>query len=175
MSGKIISSLVIFLIFIYITVFICTIPMDFTIGYENGRLTASHIGSLIVKAVNDKFISLMKFDLGRAGKNNQSLNYLVTDIMPNSVKLLMGGILLAIILGTAKGIIDSRRGSSSESNLKVLLTIIPISLPDVLIIALLQRFAIFLNNNGIKVLRVGGGDTISHMVLPIIALSILPA
>lgn len=142
--------------------------------FEDGKLITSHIGALVVKSANDKFISLLQFDLGRAGKDNKSLNYLVTDIMPDSLALLFGGILLAILLGITKGIIDSKR-DKSESSLKVLATLIPISLPDILIIALLQRLAIFLNNHGMKFIKVGGGGTINHMILPIVALSILPA
>lgn len=174
-SKKVLLSVIIFLIFVYITVLLCNIPSSFTIKYENGRLTPSHIGVFIIKDTNEKFISLMKLDLGRAGKDNRSLNYLVTSIMKNSIFLLAGGLVLAVLLGVSKGIIDSKRGSTSESSLRVLGTIIPISLPDILIIALLQRLALFLNNHGIEIFKVGGSGTINHVLLPIIALSILPA
>lgn len=174
-SKKVMLSVLIFLIFVYVTVLLCTIPTDFTITFENGKAIPSHIGVLIIKDTNEKFISLLKLDLGKTGKDERSLNYLVTNIMKDSVLLLAGGIILAILLGVSKGIIDSKRGSTSESSLKVLGTIIPISLPDILIIALLQRLAVFLNNHGIEIFKVGGGGTINHALLPIIALSILPA
>lgn len=174
-SRRILSPVFIFLIFVYVTVLLCSIPADFTISFENGKATPSHIGVFIIKDANEKFISLLKLDLGRVGKDEKSLNYLATSIMKNSLILLAGGLVLAIILGTAKGIIDSKRGSTSESSLKVLGTIIPISLPDILIIALLQRLALFLNNHGIHIFKVGGSGTVNHILLPIIALSILPA
>ncbi len=174
-SKKLLSAVLIFLIFVYVTVLLCTIPTDFTIKFENGKVTPSHIGVFIIKDTNEKFISLLKLDLGRTGKDNRSLNYLVTSMMQNSMLLLTGGLMLAALLGVSKGIIDSKRGSTSESSLKVLGTIIPISLPDILIIALLQRLAIYLNNHGIEIFKVGGGGTINHLLLPIIALSILPA
>lgn len=174
-SKKALSSILVFLIFVYITVLICNIPRDFTITFSDGKATPSHIGIFIIKAANEKFVSLLKLDLGRGGKDQRSLNYLVTSIMKNSVLLLAGGLALAIILGVAKGIIDSKRGSTSESSLKVLGTIIPISFPDIMVIALLQRLAIFLNNRGIDIFKVGGSGTINHILLPIIALSILPA
>jgi ABC-type dipeptide/oligopeptide/nickel transport system permease component len=174
-SKKVLLSVLIFLIFVYVTVLLCTIPTDFTISFENGKMTPSHIGVLIIKDTNEKFISLLKLDLGRTGKDDRSLNYLVTSIMKDSLLLLAGGMILAVLLGITKGIIDSKRGSTSESSLKVLSTIIPISLPDILIIALLQRLALLLNNHGIEIFRVGGGGTINHVLLPIIALSILPA
>ncbi len=172
---KIIPSVIIFFIFVYITVLLCYIPGDFTITAENGKLTPSHIGVLIIKNTNEKFISLLKLDLGSTGKDCRSLNYLVTDTLKNSMTLLTGGFILAVLLGIPKGIMDSKRGSSKEAGLKVLGTIIPISLPDIMIIALLQRLAVFLNKQGIELLRVGGYGTINHMLLPVLALSILPA
>jgi ABC-type dipeptide/oligopeptide/nickel transport system permease component len=174
-SRKLLISALIFMIFVYVTVLICSIPGSFTITLEDGRLVPSHIGVFIVKDANEKFLSLLKLDLGRSGRDNRSLNYLVTDTMKNTVQLLAFGLLLAAVLGVSKGILDSKRGSSSESSLKILGTIIPVSLPDIMIIALLQRFAVFLNKNGIDVIKVGGGGTINHMYLPILALSILPA
>lgn len=174
-SKKLVSSFLIFLIFVYVTVFLCTIPRNFTIKFEDGKATPSHIGVFIIKDTNEKFISLLKLDLGKAGRDNRSLNYLVTSILKHTLVLLTGGLILAVLLGVSKGILDSKRGRSSESGLKVLGTIIPISLPDVMIIALLQRFAIFLGNNGIDIFKVGGSGTASHLPLPLIALSILPA
>lgn len=174
-SRRILPSAIIFFIFVYITVFICSIPRNYTITIEDGKITPSHIGVFIVKDTNEKFLSLLKLDMGRTGKDNRSLNYLVTEIMKNSMTLLTGGFVLAMLFGIPKGIMDSKRGSTSESSLKVLGTIIPISLPDILIIAILQRLAVFLNKQGIEIFRVGGYGTINHMLLPVLALSILPA
>jgi len=174
-SKKILSSVIIFLIFVYVAVLLCSMPSSYTISLKDGNITPSHIGVFIIKDANEKFTSIIKLDLGRVGKDGRSLDYLVTSIMKNSVMLLSSGIILAILLGIPKGIFDSRRGSTSESGLKVLGTIIPISLPDIMIIALLQRLAVYLNNHGIEIFRVGGSGTVNHMLLPVIALSILPA
>jgi len=172
---RLLPAVTIFLVFVYITIFLCSIPASFTVTMEDGRLVPSHIGVFIIKAANEKFLSLLKLDLGRVGKDGKSLNYLVTDAMKNSLTLLTGGLLLAIILGIPKGIMDSRKGNASSTGLKVLGTIIPVSLPDIMIIALLQRLAVFLNKRGIEIFSVGGYGTIHHMLLPILALSVLPA
>lgn len=172
---RLLPAVIIFFVFAYITVFMCSIPSDFTVTLEDGRLTPSHIGVFIIKDTNEKLLSLLKLDLGRVGRDNRSLNYLVTDAMKNSLTLLTGGLLLAIVLGIPKGIMDSRRGNTNSTGLKVLGTIIPVSLPDIMIIALLQRLAVFLNKNGIEIFRVGGYGSIHHMLLPILALSVLPA
>ena len=173
-AKKLLLSVLIFSIFVYITVLLCSIPRSFTISFEDGKVTPSHIGVFIIKDTNEKFVSLLKLDLGRSGRDGRSLNYLVTDVMKNSIVLLSGGMALALFFGIFKGIIDSKRGSTSESGLKVLGTIIPISLPDILIIALLQRLAVFLNSHGIEIFKIGGSGTINHILLPVLALSILP-
>jgi ABC-type dipeptide/oligopeptide/nickel transport system permease component len=120
-------------------------------------------------------VSLIKFDLGGTGTDGRSLNYLVTNTAKNSVLLLTGGLMIAILLGIPKGIFDSRRGSEKGLSMKVLSTIIPVSIPDIMIIAILQRLAVYLNKHGIEIFRVGGGGTLNHILLPLIALSILPA
>ena len=174
-SRKAFTIALIFFIFVYITILLCTIPSNFTLSFEDGRLTPSHIGVFIIKEVNEKFVSLIKFDLGGTGTDGRSLNYLVTNTAKNSVLLLTGGLMIAILLGIPKGIFDSRRGSEKGLSMKVLSTIIPVSIPDIMIIAILQRLAVYLNKHGIEIFRVGGGGTLNHILLPLIALSILPA
>lgn len=174
-SRKILTAVLIYFIFIYVTVLLCTIPRNFTINFEEGRLTPSHTVVFIIKDSNEKFMSLIKLNLGVTGTDDRPLNYLVVKTMKNSVSLLIGGFVLAILLGIPKGVFDSKRGKQKESSLKVLSTIIPVSIPDIMIIALLQRLAVFLNKNGIEIFRVGGSGTINHMILPLVALSILPA
>lgn len=172
---KVLSSLLLFLLFIYFTVLICTLPRSFTIKTVEGQMTSTHTGFQIVRSANEKFFSLLKLDLGSTGKDNRPLIYLVKEMMKNSIILIIWGFLLCVVVGLGKGIADSRRGNRKESSLKVLMTIIPISLPDVLIIALLQRLAVYLTDHGIDVFKIGGIGTIQHLYLPIIALSILPS
>lgn len=172
---RILPPFLIFLVFVYLTIFICSIPSDYTFTVVDGQVVPSHIGVFIIKDANEKFMSLLKLDLGRTGKDARSLNYLVTEITKNSLILLSGGFILAVAFGIPKGIMDSKRGRTDGSNLKVLGTIIPISLPDIMIIALLQRLAVFLNKNGIELLSVGGGGSMKNIVLPVLALSVLPA
>lgn len=174
-SRKILTVVLIFFIFVYVTVLFCTVPSNFTINFEDGRLKPSHTGAFIIKETNEKFISLIKLDLGVTGTDSRSLNYLIFKTMKNSVSLLVGGFMIAILLGIPKGIFDSNRGKKKMSSLKVLSTIVPVSIPDIMIIALLQRLAVFLNTKGIEIFRVGGGGSINHMLLPLVAISILPA
>lgn len=171
---KLVSSVIIFLLFIYISIFICKLPGDYTIKRVDGQWTTTHTLAQLVNDSNDKFLELMKFDLG-SNRDGRPLDYLATDILKNSLVLMACGLTAAVALGILKGIADSRRGKRGESNLKVLMTIIPVSLPDIFIIALLQKLAIYLSSKGIEIFKVAGSGSINHLFLPVIALSILPA
>jgi ABC-type dipeptide/oligopeptide/nickel transport system permease component len=171
---RILASILIFCIFIYITVFICTIPRSYTVKKIDGKWTASYPIKNVLKSVNNRVTSIVQGDF-KVTANGKDLIQLMKTALKRSMKLLMGGLLIAIILGIFKGIFDSRRGKSRDSSLKILLTIIPISLPDVLIVAMLQAFAIWLIQHGIRIFKVAGAGTWQHEILPIVALSVLPA
>jgi ABC-type dipeptide/oligopeptide/nickel transport system permease component len=173
-SKRILASILIFCIFIYVTVFICTIPSSYTVKKIDGKWTATYPIKNVIKSVNNRVTSLVQGDV-KATANGKNLFDLTKTALKRSMKLLMGGLLIAVILGIFKGIFDSRRGKSRDSSLKILLTIIPISLPDVLIVAMLQAFAIWLIQHGIRIFKVAGAGTWQHEILPIVALSILPA
>ncbi|OGO76595.1 MAG: hypothetical protein A2Y23_05355 [Clostridiales bacterium GWB2_37_7] len=173
-SKKALSIILLFCIFIYITVFISTVPKNFTIKQVDGKWTATYPIKNIMKSVNNKLVSLAQGDY-KTTSNGKDAIALIKASLAKSMRLLTGGLIIAMILGLFKGIFDSRRGKSKDSSLKILLTIIPISLPDILIVAILQTFAIWLIQNGIKIFRVAGSGTWNHEVLPIVALSILPA
>lgn len=171
---KVLSSVLIFCIFVYVTVFISVIPKNYTIKEVDGKWTSTYPVKTIIKNVNDKLISLAEGDY-KVTANGKDTIMLLKNSVKKSMKLLTGGLIVAVVFGIFKGIFDSRRGKSKDSSLKVLLTIIPISLPDVLIVALLQAFAIWLIQHGIKIFKVAGAGTWHHEVLPIVALAILPA
>ena len=173
-SKRILASVLILCIFIYVTVFINTIPRSYTVKKVDGNWTETYPIKNVIKGVNYRLISLAKGEY-KVTASGKDLISLMKAALKRSMKLLAGGLLIAMIFGILKGILDSRRGKSRDSSLKVLLTIIPISLPDVLIVAMLQAFAIWLIQHGIKIFKVAGAGTWHHEVLPIVALSILPA
>jgi ABC-type dipeptide/oligopeptide/nickel transport system permease component len=173
-SKKVLATVLLFCIFIYVTVFICTVPKNYTIKQIDGKWTATYPIKNIIKGANEKLVSLSQGDY-KTTANGKDAIALIKDSLGRSMRLLAGGLIIAMVLGIFKGIFDSRRGKSKDSSLKILLTIIPISLPDILIVAMLQAFAVWLIQHGIKVLKVAGSGTWHHEILPIIALSILPA
>jgi ABC-type dipeptide/oligopeptide/nickel transport system permease component len=171
---RVLASILIFCVFIYVTVFISVVPKNYTIKQVDGKWMATYPIKTITKIVNNKLVSLAQGDF-KVTANGKDTVLLLKNGVKKSMKLLTGGLILAVMLGILKGIFDSRRGKSKDSSLKVLLTIIPISLPDVLIVALLQSFAIWLIHHGIKIFKVAGSGDWHYQVLPILALAILPA
>lgn len=171
---KVCATILIFCVFIYVTVFICSVPSNYTMKKVDGQWVATYPMKMIIKGVNQRLVALAQGEY-KTTANGKDTIALVKKSSAHSIKLLTGGLIIAMILGVLKGIFDSRRGKSKDSSLKILLTIIPISLPDVLIVALLQAFAIWLIQHGIKIFKVAGSGTWQHDVLPIVALSILPA
>lgn len=173
-SKRVLATLLLFCVFIYVTVFICTVPKNYTIKQVDGKWTATYPVKNIIKGVNNKLVALAQGDY-KTTANGKDAIALIKESLAKSMRLLAGGLIIAMIVGILKGIFDSRRGKSKDSSLKILLTIIPISLPDILIVAMLQSFAIWLIQHGITIFKVAGSGTWHHEILPIIALSVLPA
>ncbi|MGB7606094.1 MAG: ABC transporter permease [Lutisporaceae bacterium] len=167
---KIISSVIIFITFIYITILISSSNMLFSIYVINNRIKLSGPTKETLSNINQKFISLLKFNLGIAYDNRQ-LSEIIMPYVIKSIELMIIGVLLGLIIGVLKGIIDSRR-NNKDTSFKLLLSIIPLSLPDILIIAILQYFAIWLSKHGIKVLKVAGSGSVYHLILPVVALAL---
>ena len=91
-----------------------------------------------------------------------------------SIKLLSSALGIAIILGILKGVSDSKKEKKNNSTFKLFTTVIGLSIPVIFIVPLLQVIVQYLiKTYGISFPTVGD-ETLKHMILPIIALSILP-
>lgn len=171
---NLLSTIIFIFIFVYITVFIVKMPRNFTIKVIDGNLVETVPMSMIIKNTNDTVWSILTGNLG-SSTGGKPLLPTVLKASKNTILLLLWGIILGFIVGILKGIFDSNKNHGKKSSFKILLSMIPISFPDVLIVAIFQYFAIWLIKHGIKIFKVGGGGTINHALLPIITLSILPA
>jgi len=94
--------------------------------------------------------------------------------LKKSIGLLMGAIMLSTTLGIIKGIFDSRRNEKQNSTIKLMTTIVGLSLPDFFIIMLIQASIVLLGRRDIRILPLAGYETVKHSILPIISLSIIP-
>lgn len=171
---KIFSKVLVLLVFTYISIFIFSIPQGYSWEIIDGRFVSTYPLYMIVKKTNNTFISLLELNLGYNIKG-KALSEILFPSFKKTALLLTSSIALAFVLGIFKGISDSNRGNKNYASVKVLTSVIPISIPDVLIAAIMQSFAIWLNQRGIHIFKVAGSGTLAHSFLPIIALSILPA
>lgn len=171
---KLFYSAILLIAFTYLSIFIFSIPSRYTWKVIDGRAISNYPIGMIIKRSNNIFISLLEFNLGCDIKG-KDLKGILFGASVKTVFLLFSSIVISLILGVLKGILDSNKGKKNHLSVKVLTSILPISLPDVLIAAIMQSFAIWLNQRGIHIFKVAGAKTINYSFLPIIALSILPA
>ncbi len=171
---KAISTILILLSFIYITVLLNVIPPDFQARVTGkGIITSYPVSSML--SDSNEMLRLIFINNQEVLYRSRPLSVYLHNLFGRTMLILAVGLLLSIVIGIIKGIIDSKRGGHGNKSIQVLMTVIPISLPDVLIIVLFQLLAVFLSQNGIRIFKVAGTGTINHMLLPAITLSILPA
>lgn len=167
---KIMASLFIFVTFIYIILFISFARNTFYFDVVDSKIKFFGPTKEVISMINQRFLNLLKFDFGITYKE-KLLSEIIMPYFIKSMELLILGVLLGLALGILKGILDSRR-NGKDTSFKLLFSIIPLSLPDVLIIALLQYAAIWLSKHGIKVIKVAGSGDIRYVILPVIALAL---
>ncbi len=178
--GKKIFYQAIVLVMILVIILIASgIPTDFNVYYEYGQYHWSM--SLEEVRLNifqhfQGFLSGEIFDVVIAG---ESIGTLFRSAFVLSLKVLFGGTVLAFLIGVPKGILDSRKRGKSGT-FKLLQSYIPLSIPDVLTVGLVQFGAIYLYYNDITFFGLGpihflGDESWLSTIYPIISISILPA
>ncbi len=109
------------------------------------------------------------FDLGPSLRHeNWTVNEILAAGLPVSITLGLTAILLAVIIGTAAGVLGAVRPGSWMDAATLLLALIGISLPTFVIgTALLLVFAVWL-----AWLPIGGWGGFAHLILPAVTLSL---
>lgn len=140
--------------------------------------------------VIDYYKKILKGDLGYTKKlvryvdssgnhksryeNIDPVDGIVKDGLMRSLKLLITALAIALIIGIPKGIYDSKKGKETNSTIKLFITVIGLSIPIIFLGPLLQYAAISLRSNYGIIFPTIGDSTLKHMILPTIALSLLP-
>ena len=127
----------------------------------------------IFQNVVDYYKTLLSGTFGTTNENKSVFNY-VESSFKNSATLLLFSLIFAIVLGILKGIFDSKKQKRYSSNLKTLSTLTILAMPDVFLILLLQFSAVILYRNGIELVPAAGYGGVRYMILPIIALTLIP-
>ncbi|MFH5837211.1 ABC transporter permease subunit [Proteiniclasticum sp. C24MP] len=155
------------------------VPMDFDIIYEKGRYQPNMSWDMIAEGIRENFRYIFSGEV----KDLVILDDTVGELFAVSAKrsgiVLSAGILLAVLIGIPKGILDSRK-RDRIGTFKMLQSLVPLSVPDILTIGLVQVLALYLFKNNMTFLGIGpiefkGDQYWYNAIYPIISISVLPA
>jgi len=178
-AKKILMNILILLVILFLVIAVTGIPLDFDIISSNGKNTPNMEMNVIFENIKNNFKIFFSGEAFKVRIQGETVGQLLVKTATRSLSILFFGTILAVILGIPKGIIDSRKNDRSGT-IKLLQSLIPLSVPDILIIVLVQIFAIYLYNNGFSIFGLGplpayGDETLANAIYPIISISILPA
>lgn len=148
---KIIEKLIYYLfqiILVFVSVIVVSnIPNNFNISIVNGRLYTNFSWNEVLSK-SSKYISALFTD----GLGKTNTHYDVMDLVSysfiRSFKLLFTVIIFALIFGMLKGILDGFKDNKS-SNIHTIGTLLFFSIPDVMVVILIQMLFIYLNRSDI--------------------------
>lgn len=158
-------------------------------GSQLERTSLSSMGD-VKNDVIDYYKKLLKGELGYTKKliryidtqgnhksryeNIDPIDEIVKGGFIKSMKLLLAAQCIALIIGIPKGILDCKKGKENNSTVKLFITVIGLSIPIIFLGPLLQFTAISLRYKYGIIFPSVGDTTLKHMLLPTIALSVLP-
>jgi len=178
---KIALNILMLLSIISIIVLLTKIPLDLDFTYIDGELTSNMDFTLYKEEVFNSIRLLVTGDYLQMtiGGRWQTVGEIMSVSLRRSMTVFFLSLILAVVIGVLKGIFDSRRGKK-PSTIKFLQTIIPLSVPDVLTISLVQMFAYYLYQKEVSLLGLGpiphgGSGHWTQGIYPVIALSLVPA
>ncbi len=105
-------------------------------------------------------------DLGRSYLTNRPVNQEISFRFPNTIKLAISGIIIAVIVGVPLGIISATRQNTIVDNLSMSFALVGVSMP----IFWLGILLILLFSVNLGWLPSSGYSTWQHMIMPAIAL-----
>lgn len=179
LSKKIIVNLLILLVILLLVITVTGVPMDFDITSYNGKNTPNMDMKAITDSIKTNFKTFLSGEALSIKVQGDTVGQLLTKTAQKSSIILIGGAILALIIGIPKGIIDSRKRDRSGT-IKLLQSLIPLSVPDILTIVLVQLGAMYLYSQKISFLGLGvipsvGDKNFLNAIYPIISIAILPA
>lgn len=176
---RLVKNLLILLIILGVIIAITGIPIDYNVTYSDG-VNHSTVGmEELIESIKNNFKTFWSGEVFEVEIQGQTSLALLAQAGKRSFIVLFGGTVLALLLGIPKGIIDSRKDNRAGT-FKLLQSLIPLSIPDVLIIAIVQFIAIYFFHNNIAIfgsepIPTIGDELIRNIIYPIISISILPA
>ncbi|MEG0307847.1 MAG: ABC transporter permease subunit [Clostridium sp.] len=178
-ARKIIRNIVILLITLFLLIAVTGIPVNFDIFSPEGKYTPNMGMNMILENIKANFSVFWSGEAFNVMIQGKTVGTLLIETAKKSSSILFCGAALAVIIGVPKGIIDSRK-NNRYGTIKLLQSLIPLSVPDILTITIVQLGGLYLYNNQISIFGLGpfpalGDGTFGHAIYPIISISILPA
>ncbi len=175
----ILSNILLLLVILFLVIAITGVPLDSGVTIFDGEKVTSIGFNQILESIKNNFKIILTGEAFGVEIQGKSVGLLLANTALKSSAIVFFGTLLAVLIGIPKGIIDSRK-RDQNGTLKLLQSLIPLSVPDIFTIALVQFLAIYLFKNKITILGIGpipayGSETILHAIYPIISIAILPA
>ncbi|WP_026477183.1 ABC transporter permease subunit [Alkaliphilus transvaalensis] len=180
-SIKVTTNLLMLFLIGLIVVLLTNVPLDLNFFHIDGKLVSNMDYSLYQENVLSSIKNLVSgsyLQIPVTGRG-QTVGAILLIALKRSMTLFFIALVVSLLIGIPKGIFDSRR-QKKQSTFKFLQTIIPLSVPDVLLISLIQLLGLYLYRRNITLLGIGpvlhlGYAHWSQAIYPTIALSLVPA
>ncbi|MEG1255079.1 ABC transporter permease subunit [Clostridium sp.] len=178
-TKKILVNIVILLVILFLVIAVAGIPVNFDIISVNGKYKPNMEMNIVFENIRNNFKVFWSGEAFNVMIQGETAGQLLAKTVKKSSVILFLGALLALIIGIPKGIIDSRKKERSGT-IKLLQSLIPLSVPDILTITLVQLGAMYLYKNKISIFGLGpfppfGDESFGYAIYPIISIAILPA
>lgn len=177
---KVIFNVLTLLLIIFLIILLVNIPP----GLDFSKIDGKFISNMNYEDYKDNIVNSIR-GLG-SGEYLKRIVYRKGIPVGDAIKVAFGrsmrvffiSLIISIIIGIPKGIFDSRR-KKKRSSFKLLQTLIPLSVPDVLTVSLVQLLAIYLYRNKFTLFGIGpimylGYENWTDYIYPTIALSLVP-
>lgn len=133
----------------------------------------------IPKQFSKYIVHVIKGDLGKSYSYNEPVVDLIKDTFPNTVLLAITSITLALIVGVTVGVISATKQYSIFDYLSMILALIGVSMPifwlGLMLVLVFSVKLMWLPTMGMGSLDQGLWNFVSHLILPSVALSTIPA
>ncbi len=153
-------------------VFICNVPINFIlVTTDNGNLS-NFSWYLVIKQSIMYTQELFTSGLGTSKSNINVMDVLGGAFVKSSLLLLVA-LVVSFVVGIAKGLKDGYR-IKSKTGMGSIGTIVTLSVPDVLIVILIQLLLIYLNQHDFALWLVRSG-VVRTFFVPLLCLAVLPS
>jgi ABC-type dipeptide/oligopeptide/nickel transport system permease component len=152
-------------------IFISNIPMDFNLVVSGKHSLSNFSWYLVLKQSYLYMRDLFSVGLGTSKYHTNVLDALADSFLKSAV-LLLAALIVSFVFGVCKGIRDGYRAKGAKS-WGTAGTIVALSIPDVLIVILVQVCLILLNRSNLLPWLVNS-EFFSKVFIPFLCLSILP-